>query len=50
MGNRPFPEISCALCGELVDLQNDLCADENGSAVHEDCYVNRIIGTATFRT
>jgi hypothetical protein len=45
MGNRPFPEISCALCSKPVDLQSDLCADENGSAVHEDCYVNRIIGT-----
>ena len=48
MGNRPFPETSCALCSKPVDLQSDLSADENGSAVHEDCYVNRIIGTLPF--
>ena len=42
MGSRPFPEIPCALCSKPVDLQTDLCADENGKAVHEKCYVQRI--------
>jgi hypothetical protein len=37
---RPFPEIPCALCSKPLDLQTDLCADENGKAVHEDCYVS----------
>jgi hypothetical protein len=38
MGSRPFPEISCAFCSKLVDLLIDLSADENGKAVHEECY------------
>jgi hypothetical protein len=42
MGSRPFPEISCTLCSKPVDLRIDLYADENGKAVHEDCYVKRI--------
>jgi hypothetical protein len=25
-----------------MDLQVDLCADENGMAIHEECYVKRI--------
>jgi hypothetical protein len=25
-----------------VDLNTDLCADENGKAVHEECYVKRV--------
>jgi hypothetical protein len=40
MGSRPFPEISCAFRSKLVDLLIDLSADENGKAVHEECYVN----------
>ena len=42
MGSRPFPEIPCALCSKPVELAIDLCADENGKAVHEECYVQRI--------
>jgi hypothetical protein len=42
MGRHSFPEISCALCSNPVDLKIDLSADENGKAVHEDCYVKRI--------
>jgi hypothetical protein len=45
MGSRPFPEIPCILCGRAVDLQNDLFANENGKAAHEDCYVRHITGT-----
>ena len=42
MGSRPSPEISCILCSKPVDLRTDLCADENGKAIHEDCYVARV--------
>jgi hypothetical protein len=43
MGGHPFPEIPCILCSKPVDLQANLCADENGKPVHEDCYVSRVI-------
>ena len=39
MGGHPVP---CGICTKPVDLTVDLCADENGSAVHADCYVKRI--------
>ncbi len=42
MGSRPFPEISCAICSLPMDLRIDLCADENGKAIHEDCYCKRL--------
>jgi hypothetical protein len=42
MGSRPFPEIACALCRNPVSLISDLCADENGKAVHEECYVQQV--------
>jgi len=42
MGGHPFPEIPCKLCAKAVDLTVDLSADENGKAVHEDCYVEHI--------
>ena len=38
-----FPEIACMLCSSPVNLQTDLCTDENGQAVHENCYVNRLL-------
>jgi hypothetical protein len=37
-----FPEITCAICAKLLNLRIDLSADENGKAVHEECYVKRI--------
>jgi hypothetical protein len=43
MGGQPFPEISCILCSKPVNLKVDLSADENGKAVHTECYVQRII-------
>jgi hypothetical protein len=46
MGSRHFPEISCAICAKPVDLQMDLSANENGRAVHEDCYVKQITNPA----
>jgi hypothetical protein len=42
MDTRFSPQISCALCSRTVDLQADLCADENGKAVHEDCYFKHV--------
>jgi hypothetical protein len=39
MDSRSFPEMSCALCRKSVDLRTDLCTDENGKAIHEDCYL-----------
>ncbi len=42
MSSSPFPEVLCVLCDRPVDLQKDLCADENGQAVHSECYVRHI--------
>jgi len=42
MGGHPFPDIPCPLCSKSVDLSADHCADENGKAVHEECYVKHI--------
>ncbi len=41
MGSRPFPEIRCALCSNPVQLETDP-TDENGQAVHEECYVKKV--------
>jgi hypothetical protein len=37
------PEFHCVTCSRLLDLTIDLNTDENGKAVHEQCYVNRVI-------
>ena len=42
MGGYTLPAIPCAICAKPLNLQTDLCADENGKAVHEECYVKRI--------
>jgi hypothetical protein len=42
MGGHPVPEIPCKLCDKPVDLTVDLCTDETGKAIHEDCYIERI--------
>jgi len=47
MGSRPFPEIPCILCSKAVDLEIDLCADENGKAVHEECYIKRVMSSSS---
>jgi hypothetical protein len=47
MARHPLPEISCAICAQAVDLSVDLIADENGRAVHEDCYVKQITSGRT---
>lgn len=46
MGSRLFPEICCELCSRPVDLLIDLSADENGKAVHEECYVRRLTSSS----
>jgi hypothetical protein len=43
MGSRPFPGILCALCHKSVDLRIEPCSDENGRAIHWDCYVKRLV-------
>lgn len=42
MGGHPFSEIPCVLCRQPVNLSADLTADENGKAVHEECYAKQI--------
>jgi hypothetical protein len=42
MGGHPSTEIPCTICSKPVDLTVDLYADENGKAVHSDCYVQHI--------
>jgi hypothetical protein len=47
MGSRPFPEIPCIVCSKQVNLGIDLCADENGKAVHEQCYVQQVTSSSS---
>jgi hypothetical protein len=42
MGGHPFSEIPCIICSKTLDLTVDLSADENGKAVHQACYVERV--------
>lgn len=42
MDSRAPEEICCVLCSRPVNLQIDLCADENGGAIHDDCYIRHI--------
>jgi hypothetical protein len=42
MKSRLSPEIPCVICSKPLDLSVDLSADENGKAVHTECYVGRI--------
>jgi hypothetical protein len=42
MGGHPFSVFHCVICVDAVDLTVDLSADENGQAIHEDCYVKHI--------
>jgi hypothetical protein len=45
MKSHLSPEIPCVICSKPVDLSVDLSADENGKAVHTECYVKRISTT-----
>jgi hypothetical protein len=46
MRNHRFPETPCIICSQPLDLRTDLSADENGKAVHQDCYVKRITSSS----
>jgi hypothetical protein len=51
MGGHPFREMPCMLCSKPVNLTSDLSTDENGQAVHEECYANgsRVLPTILLR-
>jgi hypothetical protein len=36
--------LSCPLCGKGATLAIDMATDQPGKAVHEECYVNRMLG------
>jgi hypothetical protein len=42
MGGHHFQEILCVICSKPLDLTTDLCADEHGKAVHDECYAHTI--------
>jgi len=42
MSGHPDAGMRCQLCNHPVNLRSDMNTDENGMAVHEDCYVRRI--------
>jgi len=46
MGGPTVPGISCILCAKPIDLETDLCSNENGMAVHEECYFRQITKAA----
>jgi predicted nucleic acid-binding Zn ribbon protein len=33
----------CTICGKALHFEGDTCADENGQAVHKDCYATKLI-------
>jgi hypothetical protein len=36
-------QVLCRICGQPVELTFDIAVDEDGQAVHEMCYVKRIV-------
>lgn len=36
--------LSCPLCGKSAAPATDLPTDQPGKAVHEECYLNRMLG------
>jgi hypothetical protein len=40
----PQAQILCPLCQKKVILQEDSSVDENGKAVHTECYAKQILG------
>ena len=48
MGGHPFSDILCVLCSKPLDLCVDLGTDENGKAVHAECYVKHIVSRTIF--
>jgi hypothetical protein len=41
MASAPINNVNCSICGKEVPLQ-DCKTDEQGRAVHEECYARRI--------
>ncbi len=42
MNSSRQSEIICSICGKPVTLHDDTGADEDGKAVHKECYASRI--------
>jgi hypothetical protein len=40
--DQAYQGISCRVCGEPVSLTSDTVVNEDGKAVHEQCYVTKI--------
>jgi hypothetical protein len=38
-------QITCRICNNPIDLTQDHAADENGRAVHERCYIQRLLSS-----
>jgi hypothetical protein len=36
-------KLLCPMCEKQVTLREDTCTNENGDAVHTDCYAKRIL-------
>lgn len=45
MGGHCLPVIPCTACRKPIDLTADLCADEYGQAIHDACYITRMLVT-----
>jgi hypothetical protein len=45
MHRYTVPFVLCSLCRKPLNLRFDLSCDENGKAVHTDCYIKRVRGT-----
>ena len=43
-GDLQSKKINCSICNlPLTLLQPDTCTDDNGNAVHTDCYVKSVV-------
>lgn len=42
MNNRQESEVKCSICNKPVTLHSDTGTDEDGKAVHKQCYAKRI--------
>jgi len=40
---------TCRICSEPLQLETDIRTDEDGKAVHEECYVKRLTAQARSR-
>ena len=43
MAGRTPQEITCQICNEPIVLERDKYTDEHGKAVHENCYIRRLV-------